>query len=382
MDAVKYWMGELVNRAPSTRGKYRRFFMGFCDFAEASADELVEQRKSDLKSDDPRVQRRIESLLKTYIASLEEEGFSISSQQVAYAAMRSFFDAHYMPLRMRRGDYPSGESLGHRAITKGEIIRMLDKASIGVRALILFLKDCGLRVSDVARLKLGDLQPGLRNGYDFIPIQIITKKNKVQARTWIGPETVDALERYLDYRRRGTRRMPPEKVEDDSPVFRARTNEVRPLSRSGMSSTIAHMAKLIGLENEVSAHGFRKFFQTRMESSGMNPDWIDQVVGRKLVGARGSYSLPETRELFEVYQRCYDELRVQEVAATKTEMRRHEEEIRELRKELLELKEFKRVIEGTFKLGETLDEARTNEDFVRITKDAEKLYGKKDVTEG
>jgi len=89
---------------------------------------------------------------------------------------------------MRKSDYPRGESVGHRAATKKDVQRMLEGESVNVTALILFLTNCGLRVGDVARLKISDLQHGLDNGYDFIPIQKITQKNRVQARTWIGSE--------------------------------------------------------------------------------------------------------------------------------------------------------------------------------------------------
>ena len=34
----------------------------------------------------------------------------------------------------------------------------------------------------------------------------------------------------------------------------------------------------IGLKKEVSAHSFRKFFQTQMGGAGVNPDWIEQKV--------------------------------------------------------------------------------------------------------
>lgn len=57
------------------------------------------------------------------------------------------------PTRFRfeydEADYHSGESLGHRAIMKEETARMLSKEGVGVKSLIMFLKDSGLRVSDV-----------------------------------------------------------------------------------------------------------------------------------------------------------------------------------------------------------------------------------------
>jgi len=102
LSALEYWLGEIVNRSESTKRQYVRFFERFCDFAGKGPNELIEQRKQDLQSTDIKVQMKAESMLRQFIAHLEDEEFSTSSQQNAYAAVRSFFEMHFMPLRMRR----------------------------------------------------------------------------------------------------------------------------------------------------------------------------------------------------------------------------------------------------------------------------------------
>jgi len=303
-------MGELANRSEGTRGKYKEYFDKFCGWLGKTADQLVEQRKQELKSDDPREQRRMESALKGFLAYLDKEGMAVATQQVAYAAIRSFFEMHFQPLRMRRGDYPQGESLGSRVATKEDIKRIYEETSIRIRALILFLKDTGLRVSDVIRLTYGDLAEGLDSGEEFISISLITKKNKIVAKTFVGPEAIEALKEYFSERREGSRRIPPEELEAKSPLFRIRSPEVKAISRSGMSSTITFYAQKLGINSAFSAHSFRKYFQTQLEASGINSNWIDQMIGHRLINSRDSYSRPTCEQLKEVYMKAYPQLRV------------------------------------------------------------------------
>lgn len=310
MDAIQYWMGELANRSEATKEKYKSFMLRFCEWFGKTPNQLMKQRNEDSRSSDLKKQRKIESALKGFMAHLEKEGNSVSTQQVAYAAVRSFFEMHYQPLRMRRGDYPTGESVGSRAATKEDIKKLLEDTSLRIKAMILFLKDTGLRVSDVVVLRYGDLVKELESDQEFISLYLITKKNKIAAKTFVGPEAVEALKEYFEERRKGTRRIPPEEVGPDSPLFRIRTPEIKPLTRSGMSSTITYHAGKIGVNGQFSAHSFRKFFQTQLEAAGVHPNWIDRMIGHRLINSRDSYSLPSDQQLREAYEKAYNQLRV------------------------------------------------------------------------
>jgi len=313
MDAKAYWLSELSNRSPSTRDHYGKFLDQFCGFVGKTPDELIAARKDDLVSDDPRVQRRVESDLKAFISSLEERRFSTSTLQVAYASVRSFFEMHYQPLRMRRGDYPQGESLGSRAATKDDIRILTEDSGSRLKAVVYFLKDTGLRVSDALKLCYRDVSEGIEKGEKCFPLFIITKKNRVTAKTFVGSEAIDALNEYFEDRRKGTRRIPPETIGPDSPLFRAKTPKVVSLSRSGLSALILFSAKRKGINRDFSAHSFRKYFQTCLESAGVNANWIDQMMGHKLINSRDAYSLPSDQQLLEAYAKAYQHLAVGEL---------------------------------------------------------------------
>ena len=143
--------------------------------------------------------------------------------------------------------------------------------------LIFLLKDTGLRVSDVRNLNYGHVADGLENNLDFIPLQIRTQKNGIIAKTFLGPESIQALKEYLDERRNGTRRLPPEKVTKDSPLFRVNKPKVQRISRSSLSSSLSFHCQRIGVA-KLSAHRFRKFLQTSIDAAGVSPNFIDQIL--------------------------------------------------------------------------------------------------------
>jgi len=87
-----------------------------------------------------------------------------------------------------------------------------------------FLKGSWLSVSCLVRLRFGDVSKYLEEGDEFIPLQIVTKKNGILAKTAIGLEAVAALRDYIVRRREGTRAIDAEDIAEDAPLFKARSS--------------------------------------------------------------------------------------------------------------------------------------------------------------
>jgi hypothetical protein len=60
----------------------------------------------------------------------------------------------------------------------------------------------------------------------------------------------------------------------------------------------------------MSAHSLRKKLQTDLERAGVNTNWIDQILGHKLINSRDAYSLPTDEELREAYKEAYKFIKV------------------------------------------------------------------------
>ena len=311
---MQYWLEETLSKEPSTRKVYINNFTKFLQWLNKTPDEILKERQENLRSTNPKVQRKIESYLIKFIADQKSKGYSPATLQIIFASVRSFFEIHYVPLRMRRGDYPKGESIGVRRANKKAILKVLEskrnRNKHSMKTIVLFLKDSGLRASDACLMNYGDIQMPLERGDEIIPITKITQKSKIVAKTFIGKEAIDAIKEYLDERRKGNRHLPPETITANSPLFRTWIGaEVKRIPRETLSSNVRQAFLRIG-EANISAHSLRKFLQTNLEVAGVNVNWIDQILGHRLINSRDAYSKPTDEQLREAYTKAYPHIKV------------------------------------------------------------------------
>jgi integrase len=217
---------------------------------------------------------------------------------------------------MRRKDYPKGDSDGVKRATKEAILKILNnkrvRNKIQLKAIILFLKDTGLRISDARRLNCDFFLEALEKNpdTDIIEIHVITQKTKLLAKTFLGQEAIEALKEYLKLREIGSRRIKPETVTKNSPLFKSwKKGKIRRIPRTSFSSLIAQAFTSIN-EKRMSAHSLRKKLQTDLERAGVNTNWIDQILGHKLINSRDAYSLPTDEELRDAYKDAYKFIKV------------------------------------------------------------------------
>jgi hypothetical protein len=83
--ALKDWQDGLVTKAEATKSKYEEKLRRVLRIYRQEPDELIVQRQQDLLNKDIKVQRRIESQFLAFIAKKKKDGYSISTQQIAFA---------------------------------------------------------------------------------------------------------------------------------------------------------------------------------------------------------------------------------------------------------------------------------------------------------
>jgi integrase len=314
-NALAYWETYLSTKGQATKQKYLQYFKEFSEYTGKNPNELIAQRQQDLLNPDLKIQRRIETEFLNFIAKKRSDSYAVATQQIYFSSIRSFFEAHYFPLRIRRGDYPKGDSNGVKRATKEAILNILNQDSRNqttINALITTLKDSGLRTSDIRTLNCNIiLEPLARNpNTDLIQINIITQKTKLLAKTFLGKEAIDALKIYLESRRKGSQKVTPEKITNESPLFRTwQKGKVQRLKRTSLANLIRN-SFLRANEKRMSPHSLRKKLQTDLEKAGINSNWIDQILGHQLINSRDAYSLPTDEELKEAYLRSYQFIRV------------------------------------------------------------------------
>jgi len=330
MQALKVWQANLANRSEGTRQQYSNFFKKFCEWTGLTPDELREKKWKENQEEKPWERSQVENLLRQYIGTLGEYG--CSTKELIIAAIRSFFKAQGMPLFLDSQDAPTGCTMGSKTL-KHEQIRQLRNASEYLRdkALIMFLKDSGLRESDAAKMKWRDFRD---YGEGFWGFEIQTKKKGTLARGFVGPETTEILKFYKEKRLQGTQKLPPEEDIENHPIFALLTDPTKPLRAAIMSGLMGDIIKLAGLEG-ISPHGLRKFWEQNMHCE--KEAYQKQFNGRALTSVERAYNWKEIDELFKIYKVNYHNLAIEKQDFKEVEerlRREYEDEIKKLRDEI------------------------------------------------
>jgi len=328
--AIEVWDLDLMTLGKSTRDNYRRYFGRFMErYGIEDAEDLYQMRKEDLENGDTRDQKRVVRMLKVFMTEMLADDYAAGTCGMVAKALVSFFESQGLPLKIRAKDKPKGYTQGQRLALDDHIRKMWDVAPstsrVKTRAQLMFLKDAGIRVSDLATLDIVDYLEARVVEVDGEVFRVFdvrgTEKTKAPAYIHIGPETVMAVDRYLE-----------ERGEEDPerPLF------VDRFGKRYRAQTLTIVFYRLGgkVGKKISAHSLRKFHKTTLEWAGMPEQWIKKLQGK----AADVYSKPEeSGKLTEAYINAYPKLRVfgEDVSAQKLEaqtqkMEEQAERIKEL----------------------------------------------------
>lgn len=336
------WMQDLRTLSTGTVDSYLLNFRKFHERWGVEPEELYRMRIEDLKSEDTRDHNRIERMVKTQMSEMISAGFAASTSRGIMKAMKSFFESQNQELRFRKRDTPKGAYNGQRAVTTEIVLIMYDNMvfwyKLRNRALLLSLKDTGLRISDLAALNVGDylrariIVNEAEETFRVFEDPQITQKMKIPAYIHLGPESVAAIDEYLQSRRDEGDELTP-----DRPLF-TQPKETKSVMEKGdritknaFTGIFERLKKwLPNKGHKISAHSLRKFHRTRLEGAGMPESWVKKLQGKKA----SVYSQPEhTGELTQKYIDCYDALRIFGEQALVQKLKKEAEALRRLTKD-------------------------------------------------
>jgi len=354
-NALDYWYNEIQLKAKGTQKNYKDYFQRFLEYINMNADQVLNLRIQDSKSDNMQTKHRFESLFLDFLSECKSKGYTNGTLQSIYAAIRSFFELHYYPLQMRKKDYPKTTANGVRRATQKAILEITQEENPSLTAKILTANDTGMGVSDLRALNCDIILDNPDK--DFIMITKRRIKTGDIIKTFLGEESINALKKYIEIRTKGTPKINPETITGKSPLFV--THKQKRISRECLSSTI-EQAFLRHEEKHMSAHSIRKKLQTNLEKGGMNTNWIDQVLGHKLVNSRDAYSLPTDEELKEAYVNAYPCIKItpQEPLTKTAKIQEPQQETNFDVIETHNLEEAKTALSKGYKYADTIDGIR------------------------
>ena len=207
-----------------------------------------------------------------------------------------------------------------RAYTYEEISKLLEMADERMRVIILLLASSGIRLGALPLLKLRNLEDTKLTVYE---------NAREEYFTFITLECKKAIDSYLDMRSRYG-----EKLTDDSYLIR-QLFDIRDQFAARKPKHITHKSiqwKLITLAERCGirkrefagdkkfstirhdvmiAHGFRKFFTTKLVKAKVNAEVREMLLGHK-IGLTSCYFKPTEDEMFAEYEKAIDLLTISE----------------------------------------------------------------------
>jgi integrase len=229
--------------------------------------------------------------LDQYIDQLQARNLAPATIRSHMKNITSFFRINGVGLKLPYG--LSVWNLHHeRAPSREELIKILELADLRERVIITILAVSGLRVGTLLRLQYRHVKNDLERG--IIPIHIHVEAELIKGKrrsydTFLNEEAAECLRAYLDARRIGTKKIPPEQIHDESPLIRTRhSKQVRTVPVRAVYEIVHNLFIKSGLleknslrkRYELRPHSFRRFFRTQMASLGVDPDCINFMMGR------------------------------------------------------------------------------------------------------
>lgn len=227
--------------------------------------------------------------ISSFIFYLHELGISASSQARILSGIRAFY--HFLiieeicetdPTELIQG--PKVQKKIPVVLSYDEINRMLEAIDLSDdlghrnRAIIETLYACGLRVSELINLQLGNYFPDI--GF----IKVIGKSNKERIVP-IGPQAIEQIEIYKNHIR--NRQTNIKKGHEDYIFLNRRGSK---LTRVMVFTIVKTLAERAQIKKTVSPHTFRHSFATHLVEGGANLRAVQDMLGHESITTTEIYT--------------------------------------------------------------------------------------------
>ncbi|MBR5661808.1 MAG: tyrosine recombinase XerD [Bacteroidales bacterium] len=212
-----------------------------------------------------------------YLAA--NDRLSKRSQSRLLSSLRSFFD--WLVLEGDRKDNPcdavDSPKLGRylpEVLSVEEVSAIIGSVDLSTwngkrdRAILEVLYGCGLRVSEVAGLKISQLY--MDEGF----VRIVGKGDK-ERLVPIGEMAVSAIQEYL------ASRPEPASPQYDDILFLNRFGKT--ISRVALFNMVKRQAMAAGVNKEISPHTFRHSFATHLIENGADLRVVQEMLGHESI---------------------------------------------------------------------------------------------------
>lgn len=237
--------------------------------------------------------------VQSFIADLSAEGVAAVSINRALSSVRGFF--RYLYRFKFRSDDPTADLRNLKSPKQlpsflweremAHFAELPDTAGIlwpeRDKALIMVMYSAGLRISEVANLKVQDLDRDLSSAW------VLGKGNK-ERQVFFSEEGRDALAMYLSSR--------AARIHQDRGTDRLFINRNGgPLSVPGIRWIISKYAERSGINKPIHPHALRHSFATHLVNAGCDVRMIQELLGHASLSTTQRYTHVDMENLKRIY---------------------------------------------------------------------------------
>lgn len=280
--------------SPNTLLSYGNDLQQFCDYLGEYLGREVRDDEDSLASIDLLAVRG-------FVNHLHRNAFSKSSIARKLATLRSFFRflcrRNYLMANVAKGVRTPKQNWKLPGVLQvEEMSQFLDldfgEAPSGIRDRALFelLYATGLRVGEIARLKVIDID------YRQCIITVTGKGNKERV-VLFGGKALAALTAYREIRCR--------LVCGTDPQYLFLNLHGRRFSETRIRQVLNRYLQQAAIQKKVSPHAFRHSFATHLLNSGADLRWIQELLGHSSLSTTQKYTHLNIDQLLQVYQQSH-----------------------------------------------------------------------------
>ena len=265
----------------------------FSQWLNIQPDQLIQNCQDEDGDPNPKALAKFSKLLDDFVGELQAEELAPGTVSNHIKGVKALFRASNLKLELAYS-LPKRSIYKDRAPTPEELALLIDLAEIRVKTIISMLALGGFRSGTLVKLQYRHVKCDLEKG--MIPIHIhveaeITKGKYHDYDTFLGQEAAEYLRLYLQMRRQGTDKIPPETINDETPLIRnMQLRRPVPITTAAVHKLVHELyqkaglipQKSLGRRYDLRVHSIRKFYRTQLAALGMPTDYIEYMMGHTI----------------------------------------------------------------------------------------------------
>jgi hypothetical protein len=265
----------------------------FCRWLNTSPDKLLTECRDQDEVPMPKGIAKVRRLLDDFAADLQAKNhLAPATVHNMMGHIQSWFRINGVGLKLLY-TISKWALYEERAPSPEELQKILAVADLREKVIITMLATGGFRRGTLAKLQYCHVKRDLERRVFPIHVHVeaeITKGKHHDYDTFLCQEASEYLEAYMEARRKGWKRRPPEQITNQSPLISTVNKKPKPLTSSYISDLIRWLYVRAGLLNSSSSgrryilrtHSLRKFFRTQLAFLGVDRDYIEYMMGHKI----------------------------------------------------------------------------------------------------